>query len=412
MKLVKWIVFCVAACSLLAGCKKKAVGVFIPEWAGTVEAEETDVFAHAVVAPESDFQYRLSRDNNGVVIDKFIGSSWGREIIIPSEIEGLPVVELSGNCFYNTDAKTVVMPDSITEIGYSLFEKADKLEHVKLSNSITVIPKEAFKGCTILTHIEIPSSVTIIGDYAFRESGLRSIVVPETVSFSKYKYYGTETQSGYGAFAGCRNLEYVKLPSSMKEMPAYMFACCSALESIELPENLEVLGEAALGGCTRLEQISLPETLTTINNSFACSGIKSLVIPESVTSLYLHYCQNLKRVRLPESLTEISERLFLNADGNYKRFDIHILVSLNGELGFSRETSLESVNLPASLKKIEGTAFSGMDTLEELIIPDSLTSIEFVEGYDSFSEKETFRGTHFSLALQRRLRQLGYEGNF
>lgn len=66
---------------------------------------------------------------------------------------------------------------------------------------------------------------------------------------------------------------------------------------------------------------------------------------------------------------------------------------------------LKSINLPVALQKIEGSAFRNIETLTELIIPDTLTQLSFGDDY-------VFSGTNLPLATQKRLRQLGYKGTF
>ena len=59
------------------------------------------------------------------------------------------------------------IPDSVTSIGGSAFEKCKSLTSVTIPDSVTSIGDYAFCDCTSLTSVTIPDSVTSIGDNAF-----------------------------------------------------------------------------------------------------------------------------------------------------------------------------------------------------------------------------------------------------
>jgi len=85
--------------------------------------------------------------------------------------------------FQTNDIAIVLIPDSVTEIGWGAFQGCEGLTNVIIGNSVTEIGKDAFSCCTGLTSIVIPDSVTKIGSYAFGGcTGLTSIVIPDSVT--------------------------------------------------------------------------------------------------------------------------------------------------------------------------------------------------------------------------------------
>ncbi len=62
---------------------------------------------------------------------------------------------------------SIIIPDSVTSIGYHTFDGCDNLTNITIGNSVTSIGSDAFYGCDSLTNITIGNSVTSIGSDAF-----------------------------------------------------------------------------------------------------------------------------------------------------------------------------------------------------------------------------------------------------
>ena len=78
--------------------------------------------------------------------------------------------------------------------------------------------------------------------------------------------------------------------------------------------------------------------------------------------------------------------------------------------------TLEEINFPESLKTIDSHAFTNFSKLNNIIIPDSITSLEFKDYMDYYGENtlicNAFKGTSLNLSTQKRLKELGYKGEF
>ena len=99
----------------------------------------------------------------------------------------------------------MTIPDSVTNIGCSVFSGCTSLERVKISNSVTSIGCSVFSGCTSLERVKIPNSVTGIG---------------------------------CSVFSGCTSLERVKIPNSVTSIGDDAFYDCTALE-VTVPDMVE-----------------------------------------------------------------------------------------------------------------------------------------------------------------------------
>ena len=122
----------------------------------------------------------------------------------------------------NTEITDLVIPNSVTSIGYSAFYNCSSLTSVTIPNSVTSIGDWTFNKCSGLTSVTIGNSVTSIGDYAFAScSGLTSIEIPSSV-----------TSIGSYAFYGCSGLTSVTIPGSVTSIGSYAFDGCSGMKEI------------------------------------------------------------------------------------------------------------------------------------------------------------------------------------
>ncbi|MGI5083621.1 leucine-rich repeat domain-containing protein [Treponema putidum] len=361
-----------------------SVNIFTEE--KKTSSNQEKYFAMAKVPPLSDFEYELTEDMEGVKITKYRGEAL--HVLIPNEIEGLPVTELADYSFSSRKKlETIIIPDTVKKVGRYVFNFCDKLKNISLSKTITSIAEGMFSSCESLEEFIIPDHITNIERSAFSQSGLKSIYLPDRITFRSKSFFEEYEISSY-VFSKCKKLQEVFLPSSITVIGNEMFSGCTSLRKIILPEGLTKIGENAFADCSFTE-LTIPDTVTTIlSGAFYGYKGKKLIIPDSVTVLDCSFssCKNLEYLRLPNSLTKIGFYLF------------HSTLSDNS-------SALVSVNLPESLQKIDYHTFQELTSLKELIIPDSLTEVEF-------ADDNIFLGTNLPLLTQKRLKELGYKGKF
>ena len=232
-------------------------------------------------------------------------------VTIPNLVTSIGVSAFSG-C---TGLTSVTIGNSVTEIGNNAFYGCPGLTSVTIGNSVTSIGKSAFNGCTGLTSVTIPNSVTSIGNYAFHGcSGLTSVTIGNSV-----------TSIGSDAFSSCTGLTKVTIPNSVTKIDGYAFFGCTLLTEIIIPNSVTTIGRWAFSGTAwysnlaggiiyinnvlyvnkgtmqKGTSISIKEGTISISPRafYDCSGLTSVTIPNSVTSIgYEAFCgcTNLKEI--------------------------------------------------------------------------------------------------------------------
>lgn len=358
------------------------------------------------------------RNENGLKLVRFIPVI--DDVVIPDEIDGIPVIEIDKLAFYGQNITSVYIPDSVKTIGVKTFSTNSKLIEARLPEGLTEIPDGCFEYCSKLKKADIPESVTRIGAEAF--SGCEKLDIkklPDNIEYvggnAFYRTYlenlfwtddrilivdgflisaadfnGEElvipdnvTEICSFAFLGNKDLKKVVIPEGVKKIDSGAFYGCSSLETIVLPKSLEKISNSVFSFCTSVSEITIPENVSEIGSSafHRCDSLKELVLPEKLEKIeasLLYGCGNLESVVIPDGVTEIGICAFSECK-SLKEINIPKTVTIIGENAFRYCESITEIEIPENVTEIFGIC-SGCTSLEKAVLPDSITTI----GYESF----------------------------
>ena len=206
------------------------------------------------------------------------------------------------------------------------------------------------------------------------------VVIPETVSYKNRLFSVTEIADK--AFLNCESLESIIIHNGVISIGTYAFGNCYRLTKVKIPYGVTELGNGAFTGCFRLTNVIIPDSVKKINNAFMQCGIKSIAIPDSVTSISenaFQRCVDLISVTIGNGVTSIGEYTFSGC-ASLTRITIPDGVTSIGKYAFSDCASLTRITIPDGVTSIGEYAFSGCASLAKIAISDSVTDI----GYRSF----------------------------
>lgn len=241
------------------------------------------------VNPASDFAY--TTENGEVTITDYTGTR--EHVLIPSEIGGFPVTALADKAFYEKHVTTVVVPDSVTEIGdlcfsgdnyllsltlpdglaelsYGALESCYSLMDFELPKGLKTIGAGALQAIFYLTHLTIPAGVTDIEQMNFlMMHGLEEVSVAEgSTSFTYDAENGLLMTADKARLLHCffhlAPQKEIILPEGMKTIDPFAFHYDVTVEKIVLPEGAETIGLLAFGICPKLTEIVIPASVTAI----------------------------------------------------------------------------------------------------------------------------------------------------
>ena len=287
--------------------------------------------------------------------------------------------------FYNCPLTSLYMGRNIdytSDYGRAPFCKQHILTDVRFSQAGTVTYCKdnllyKVNNCASLT---LPESLTSIGDETFAGmSKLRSIVIPNSV-----------TAIGYSAFEDDTALESVRLSTSCPYLPKYMFSGCSGLKIITIPAVVNKMGDKMFTNCTSLNTVIFDDASDIIDMGYGSSEENNGLFRDCpIETLYLgrrlsyntevpsrspfYSIAELKNLTLGKYLKVVDKYMFSYCTGLENVYVPDNITSIN-MWGFRGCSALKSVRFSENLSQIGDYGFSECASLDNVTFPASMTS--------------------------------------
>lgn len=295
------------------------------------------------------------------------------------------------DCF---NLKEIILPETITEIPDGFCRRCQCLEKIDLSH-VKVIGMGAFSECS---NLDAGSLSAKIDKCAFEGTAIRNLDIKDISKINEGVYQNCEnlesvTINGDGAipnglFSRCKNLknvtinegitavgnaaffntavEKIILPSTVIVVRTEAFRDCRQLREVVLNDGLKTISESAFKQTESLSEISIPDSVKHIGSGcFACSGIKSVKLPENSAFTIILWetffgCKNLETVKLPDNVNVINDYVFSECT-SLKNINLEKIDSI-GSSAFAK-TALEKITL--TVIRTGSRAFAQCENLKE-----------------------------------------------
>ncbi len=303
------------------------------------------------IADEQGLTYVVNQDGT-LSVNSYSGSA--EEIVIPDEINGIPVTSINPFVFFM---------------------------------------------CNTLQNVTVGKNVETIGQAAFYDSSLTNVEFAE----------GSILESiDAEAFQSCDNLVSINLPDSLKSVGSQAFTGCKALKEIGgIPSDLEIIDNRAFRDTYALAiDIVIPSALKSIgDNAFQGSGIKSLQFEDGSSLEYIGSNAFSKTdnaggpessltgaINIPDSVTDMGT----NAFSNTKITSLVIGTGLKSipDSAFTYCTELESIVIKGA-ETIGWHSFSNLNSLTSITLNDGLTTI----GNNAFASIKSENGADVAILV-------------
>lgn len=250
-----------------------------------------------------------------------------------------------------TNIKAYEIPDGVTEIGPGAFQYArDSIEEIVLPESLVKIREKAFAQCRKIKEFYIPQNVSVIADDA----------ICNDVRWSRFHSYEEYTNpSALEKISVHSDNEYYKdadgVLFSKDGKHLIIYPISKKDTQYAVPAGTVRISEKAFYANQHLKKLELPESITLFmkGQHGAFEGCNSLteirVSSEVIPSDAFKNCKQLKSVVFSDNVKSIGDSAFYN-------------------------TSIEEVELPKHLEKVEWSAFGAnyaKSTLRKMTVYDS-----------------------------------------
>lgn len=302
-----------------------------------------DTFEYAYLG--STIKYEVLNDTTKTVKVTLGNKSITGDVVLPSTVykdgEAYTLVEIGQEAFCYCALTSIVLPATVTKIGYSSFYGCSSLVSIKIPDSVTIIDQYAFSDCSSLASVSLSDSITSIGRAAFRRChGLKSFTFPKLLN-------RIERQLLYN----CNGLTSIVIPNTINSIGDFAFYKCENLESIIISNSVTSIEEYAFDGCSNLKNVTFEYSSEpiTLANIFPNTPLENLSINRQ-SNIYDIPLTSVKSLVLGNDLVEIPAK------------------------AFQGWTTLESVAIGSALKEIPDSAFCGC-ALKDVVIPANIEKI-------------------------------------
>lgn len=350
-----------------------------------------------------------SQDKSEIEVAQSVGIA-----VNPYEIIDGELISSNGNLLLMDDTGTLRLPETVTSIGEGAFSNVEGLKTIIIPGTVKEIKKNAFSYNTTLEKVIMEDGVEIIRESAFRGcTNLIEVNMPDSI-----------VSIENAAFYMCRALKDIEIPSKIETINRLVFSSCNSLNNVtfrgdkvetiqreaffncsisnfEITKNVNSIASTAFSKCSNLDNFIINDNdnfiyesglLMTKNKEDVIfvstkylANVTEFTIPNGVKnfSVDISNLNNLIKLNIPETVETLDPRyLAINFEEvtiseNNKTFKVYnnSIYSKNGETLIYCYSKDKKVEIEDGVKVIDEFSFKAATDLEELILPDSVETI-------------------------------------
>lgn len=211
----------------------------------SLSAMAYDIYDYRYEGTGFNFNYPSADDHSQLTL---VGTEgYSDDIIIPDEVDGIPVTVIASNALYNKSFNSILLPRSLREIQ---------------NNAIR-------STLSSFTTITIPENVENIESNGIRSSYLKKIIwLPKSCVVSSNWYSGITSDFE------------ITIGKTCQMIPDNFLQDNESITEITIPYGVKTIGNRAFWGCTKLESVAIGESVKSIGEYafYDCKSLNNMLL--------------------------------------------------------------------------------------------------------------------------------------
>ncbi len=297
----------------------------------------------------ADTYFDFASEGDGVTISVKAGQTLPADVVLPSQHEGKKITAIKDGAFEGQAAvKSVLVPDTVKNIGGRAFRNCANLEQVLGAENVETIGGAAFSGTKYDSNLS--GGEVYLGKCLYKYAGGMYTDTEVTVK------EGTLGIAA-GAFQDMQKLTKVTLPNGLKYIGNYAFGGTTngtGLKEVVIPESVLSVGDNAFRNAKSLATVTVGKGVKEIGASaFAGTAITNLTYNANATVN-------------DNSFATVSAASTVTFGNDVTALPVNVT---------NKFTGLTTVTLGTGITEIPESAFEGLSSLATVNINGTLTSI-------------------------------------
>lgn len=296
----------------------KVVGTYSDGKTRTIEIKSENTSGFSSEKPAETQQVNISVEKKTASFPVQILPMRVTDGVLTEVLDGYPEIQLpkgvksiQNGLFLGKNIQRVTLNDGLEAIGEKAFLNS-KIEEINFPASLKTIGKYAFYMCTKLTRLDLSQTqIVVIEDSTFGLTGIKELKLPATLTDIKVQ-----------AFINTAALELLTIPSSVKNIETEAFRECG-ITTLNLPNSITLVGTRAFYYSPNLVEVKTYGPTSTDNLSAVikeacftgCDALTVFNIPQSIRTLeqgIIGNNQNVVHVTIPFQVTKMHFSVFGN----------------------------------------------------------------------------------------------------
>lgn len=247
---------------------------------------------------------------------------------------------------------------AVTSVGAEAFRNAG-LTSIALPDSVQTIGADAFINCHSLTSFRVPEALDAFDASSLGLENLTEITVSENNDSYTVANGVALLKDGVLLYylRTADETEYT-VPDGTTQIAENAFAGNTALTKVTIPASVELIARNAFNGCSALREVV-----------FAAGGAQPLVIGD-----YAFNGTSLQRIVIPARTLSIGDNALALSSLTSVSFESGSRLNSIGNNAFMR-SAITTIELPASLTTMGSSVFRNTASLESVRLPEGLTEM-------------------------------------